>query len=112
MTMRSGRDEMIKEFGSTRWKIVWFLTLISLVRSMDAVNFSVAAKQIMPEYGLTEVQMGVLYTAFTSGYGLFHIPGGWLGDVVGPRLTLTVAILWWSIFTGLTAMAGELPGVW
>ena len=101
----------VEKITSIRWRILYLLTFVSLVRSMDAVNFSVAAKQIMPEYGLTEVQMGVLYTAFTSGYGLFHIPGGWLGDVVGPRITLTVAILWWSIFTGLTAMAGELPVV-
>lgn len=93
---------------SVRWQILYLLTFVSLVRSMDAVNFSVAAKQIMPEYGLTEVQMGVLYTAFTLGYGLFHIPGGWLGDIVGPRITLTAAILWWSIFTGLTAAAGDM----
>jgi ACS family glucarate transporter-like MFS transporter len=92
-----------------RWQILSLLTFVSLVRSIDALNFSVAAKQIMPEYGLTDVQMGVLYTAFTVGYGLFHLPGGWLADVVGPRLILTVAILWWSIFTGLTALAGELP---
>lgn len=93
---------------AVRWQILSLLVFVSLVRSMDAVNFSVAAKQIMPEYGLTNVQMGVLYTAFTLGYGVFHIPGGWLGDVVGPRLTLTVAILWWSVFTGLTAMAGDM----
>jgi ACS family glucarate transporter-like MFS transporter len=94
---------------AVRWQILSLLVFVSLVRSMDAVNFSVAAKQIMPEYGLTEVQMGVLYSAFTLGYGAFHVPGGWLGDVVGPRLTLAVAILWWSIFTGLTALAGGLP---
>jgi ACS family glucarate transporter-like MFS transporter len=97
--------------AAVRWQILSLLTFVSLVRSIDALNFSVAAKQIMPEYGLTAVQMGVLYTAFTVGYGLFHLPGGWLADVVGPRLILTVSILWWSIFTGLTALAGELPGV-
>ncbi len=91
----------------TRWTVLWFLVLISVVRSMDAVNFSVAAKQIMPEYGFTNVQMGMLYTVFTAGYALFHIPGGWLGDTVGPRRILTLAILWWSVFTALTAVAGE-----
>ena len=95
--------------AAVRWQILSLLTFVSLVRSIDALNFSVAAKQIMPEYGLTAVQMGVLYTAFTVGYGIFHLPGGWLADVVGPRLILNLAILWWSIFTGLTALAGELP---
>ena len=98
----------------TRWTILWFLVLISVVRSMDAVNFSVAAKQIMPEYGFSNVQMGMLYTVFTAGYALFHIPGGWLADTVGPRRVLTLAILWWSIFTALTAVAGDwwLAGMW
>jgi ACS family glucarate transporter-like MFS transporter len=91
----------------TRWAVLWFLVFISVVRSMDAVNFSVAAKQIMPEYGFSNVQMGMLYTVFTAGYALFHIPGGWLGDTVGPRRVLTLAILWWSVFTALTAVAGE-----
>lgn len=99
---------MIRQ-AAVRWQILWLLSFVSLVRSIDALNFSVAAKQIMPEYGLTEVQMGVLYTAFTVGYGLFHIPGGWLADMLGPRRILAVAILWWSIFTGMTAVAGELP---
>ena len=66
----------VEKITSIRWRILYLLTFVSLVRSMDAVNFSVAAKQIMPEYGLTEVQMGVLYTAFTSGYGLFTFPAG------------------------------------
>jgi ACS family glucarate transporter-like MFS transporter len=94
---------------AVRWQILGLLTFVSLVRSIDALNFSVAAKQIMPEYGLTSVQMGVLYTAFTVGYGFFHIPGGWLADLLGPRRVLALAILWWSVFTGLTALAGELP---
>ena len=98
----------------TRWTILWFLVLISVVRSMDAVNFSVAAKQIMPEYGFSNVQMGMLYTVFTAGYALFHIPGGWLADTVGPRRILTLAILWWSVFTAFTAVAGDwwLAGMW
>src|SRR5262249_37529860 len=85
-----GRTMAIR--AAVRWQILSLLTFVSLVRSIDALNFSVAAKQIMPEYGLTDVQMGVLYTAFTVGYGFFHLPGGWLADVVGPRLILAVAI--------------------
>lgn len=91
----------------TRWTILWLLVFVSVVRSMDAVNFSVAAKQIMPEYGFSNVQMGMLYTVFTAGYALFHLPGGWLGDTVGPRKMLTLAIVWWSVFTGVTAVAGN-----
>lgn len=100
---------MTKLLYSTRWRVVWLLTFISLVRSMDAVNFSVAAKQIMPEYGLSEVQVGLLYTVYTLAYTLFTLPGGWLADRIGPRKLLTAALFWWSVFTALTAVAPQLP---
>ncbi|MGH7256282.1 MAG: MFS transporter, partial [Nitrospirales bacterium] len=37
------------------------------------------------------------------------VPGGWLGDRWGARRVLTLAVLWWSLFTGLTALAPTLP---
>lgn len=39
---------------------------------------------------------------------LFQLPGGYLSDRFGPRAVLTGAILWWSAFTVLTALAGTL----
>jgi ACS family glucarate transporter-like MFS transporter len=98
-------------FHSTRWRIVWLLTFISMFRSMDGLNFSVAARQIMPDYGLSQIQIGVLYTAYALGYALFHLPSGRLADVFGPRRVLGVALLLWSLFTGLTALAPSLPGL-
>src|SRR5581483_4717581 len=106
-SIQSARNKEGSMETRTRWAVLWFLVLISVVRSMDAVNFSVAAKLVMPEYGLSNVQMGLLYTVFTAGYALFHVPGGWLGDAVGPRRMLTLAVVWWSVFTGLTAVAGN-----
>ena len=102
---------LLPGLASTRWKIVWLLVLISVVRSMDAVNFSVAARQIMPEYGLSEVQIGALYSAYLLGYAAFHLPGGLLADTLGPRRLLGAALVWWSLLTGLTAFAPELPGL-
>lgn len=102
---------MTKILRSSRWRLVWFLTLISVVRSMDGVNFSVAAKQIMPEYGLSNVRIGFLYTMYTLAYTLFHLPGGWLADVVGSRRLLSAALFWWSAFTMLTAVAPQLPAL-
>jgi MFS family permease len=33
---------------------------------------------------------------------LFEIPGGWLGDRIGPRKVLMRIVLWWSFFTAAT----------
>jgi len=92
----------------TRWKILGLLLLISIVTYIDRVNISVTARQMMPALGLTDMQMGWIFSAFVLGYAVFQIPGGWLGDRWGPRRVLTVAVLWWSIFTALTALAPTL----
>jgi ACS family glucarate transporter-like MFS transporter len=81
------------------------LFCISVVTYIDRVNISVTARQMMPALGLTDQQMGFVFSAFVIGYALFQIPGGWLGDRWGARLILTIALLWWSGFTALTAMA-------
>jgi MFS family permease len=48
--------------------------------------------------------MGLIFGAFAIGYGLFEVPGGWMGDVWGARRVLARIVLWWSIFTALTGM--------
>jgi ACS family glucarate transporter-like MFS transporter len=93
----------------TRWKILALLTLISIITYVDRVNISVAARQMMPALGLTQMQMGYVFSAFVLGYALFQIPGGWLGDRWGTLLVLAGAVVWWSMFTALTAVAGTLP---
>ena len=93
----------------TRWKILALLTLISIITYVDRVNISVAARQMMPALGLTQMQMGYVFSAFVLGYALFQVPGGWLGDRWGTRLVLAGAVVWWSVFTALTAIAGTLP---
>jgi len=37
------------------------------------------------------------------GYVMFQVPAGWLADRFGPRRVLTGGVLWWGVFTALTA---------
>src|SRR5262245_57577326 len=93
----------------TRWSMAALLFSISVVTYMDRVNISVTARQMMPALGLTDLQMGQVFSAFVVGYAICQIPGGWLGDQWGARRVLTLAIIWWSCFTALTAVAAVLP---
>jgi MFS family permease len=43
--------------------------------------------------------------AFAWAYALFEIPGGWLGDRIGPRRVLMRIVVWWSVFTAATGWA-------
>jgi ACS family glucarate transporter-like MFS transporter len=89
--------------------LLGLLFLISVVTYMDRVNISVTARQMMPAFGLDNQDIGQVFSAFVLGYALCQIPGGWLGDRWGARVVLLAALLWWSLFTGLTALAGAWP---
>lgn len=98
---------MAKSPTHTRWLIVALIFCMGVLMFIDRVNISIAAKYIMPEYGLSDVQMGWIFSAFVLGYAILQIPGGWLGDRFGPKRVLAGAVFWWSFFTAVTAVAGD-----
>ena len=48
---------------------------------------------------------------FGWAYALFEIPGGWLGDRIGPRRVLMRIVIWWSFFTAATGWAWNLTSL-
>ena len=88
----------------TRWFLVLWLFVLSAVAFLDRVNISIAGSSIAADYGLTNSQLGYVFSSFLLGYALFQTAGGWLSDRLGPRRVLTVGVVWWGIFTALTAL--------
>ena len=86
-----------------RWLLIGWLFVLSAVAFLDRVNLSIAGGALSAEYHLTNVQFGFLSTALLIGYTLFQTPAGWLADRFGPRRVLTASVLWWGVFTALTA---------
>lgn len=96
---------------NVRWYLVFWLFVLSAVSFLDRVNISVAGSSIAAEYHLSHIQLGWVFSAFLLGYALFQTPGGWLADRLGPRLVLTAGVIWWGIFTALTAaVSPTIPG--
>ena len=92
------------------WVIVFAVTLAA-VTYIDRVAISWAAPSIRLELGLTAVQMGWVFAAFNWAYAMFEIPGGYLGDWIGPRKVLMRIVLWWSAFTAATGWAWSFPSL-
>jgi MFS family permease len=76
-----------------------------MITYMDRVVLSTTLPLIQKELDLDTVTRSWVQAAFRFGYALFQIPGGWLGDSIGPRKALTLIVIWWSVFTSLTAAA-------
>jgi ACS family glucarate transporter-like MFS transporter len=87
-----------------RWFLVFWLFVLSAVSYLDRVNISIAGGSIVDAYHLTDVQLGKVFSALVAGYALFQTLGGHLADRFGPRRVLTAGVLWWGLFTALTAL--------
>lgn len=88
-----------------RHRMLGFALAAMAVAYLDRVCISTAAPAIKAELGLSDVQMGTVFSAFTLAYALFEVPSGWLADRFGARLTLTRIVLWWSAMTAATGAA-------
>jgi sugar phosphate permease len=76
-----------------------------MITYMDRVNLASAVPVIQRDLGFSMITIGWIFASFRWGYALFQSPGGWLGDRIGGRRALSVVVVWWSIFTSLTAFA-------
>jgi MFS transporter, ACS family, glucarate transporter len=86
------------------WVIVFAVTL-AIVTYIDRVSIGFAATDISRDLHLDSRQMGWALFAFGIAYALFEMPGGYLGDWMGPRKVLMRIVFWWSFFTAATGWA-------
>jgi ACS family glucarate transporter-like MFS transporter len=86
-----------------RWLLVFWLFLLSAVAYLDRINLSVAGTRLEADYHLSDTQLGWIFSAFLLGYAAFQTPAGWLADSWGARRVLSAGVLWWGVFTALTA---------
>jgi MFS family permease len=75
---------------------------------VDRVNLAAAAEIIKGDLGLTNIQLGVAFSAFNYAYAPFQLVGGWIADRFGSRRTLAVCALAWALTTMATGALGGL----
>ena len=89
---------------------VLFLLAVTVAHSYLTRHCLAAANTTMQrELGFNNEQFGYLYSAFSIGYLLFQVPGGWLGQRCGTRITVPLLSLLWSGMTLVTSVASTFP---
>ena len=88
--------------SKARYIVTAFAISLAVITYIDRVGISVALPLIRDELKLSPIQMGWALAAFAWAYAVFEIPGGWLGDRIGPRRVLMRIVIWWSFFTAAT----------
>lgn len=116
MTLRTGpepaADAAIASTASrARYWVIVFAVTLAVITYVDRVCISQAARFIQADLGLSKKDMGYAFAAFGWAYALFEIPGGWLGDRIGPRKVLMRVVTMWSFFTAATGWAWNLASL-
>jgi MFS family permease len=72
---------------------------------VDRVNIATVAPIVRAELGLSNTQLGLVFSAFAIPYALFQLLGGWIADRWGARFTLSACCAIVAAATVLTSMA-------
>lgn len=88
-----------------RYLLVVWLMVMGGIAFMDRTNISIAGIELGREYQIDNAHLGWVFSAFLIGYATFQVPGGMLVRRFGSRRVLTWGVIWWGVFTALTAAA-------
>src|ERR1700686_3972310 len=88
--------------------VLAMLCVMYLITYVDRVNIGTAASEIQKELGLSNTQLGLVFSAFAYPYLLFQVIGGWVGDRFGPRKTLFWCGMMWAAPTIRTGFVHSL----
>lgn len=92
----------------------WILALLFLgwaLGNWDRYIMNYGILSITKDLHLSASTTGLLLSSFFAGYAIMQLPGGWLADRFGARRVLIIAVLMWSIFTGLTGAAWSMASM-
>jgi ACS family glucarate transporter-like MFS transporter len=93
-----------------RWGILAILFIVTTINYADRATISIAGPELKKLLGLSPVEMGYVFSAFAWSYVAAQLPGGWLLDRFGSKLTYFFSIFLWSLFTMMMGGVGFLTG--
>src|SRR6516162_3177482 len=91
----------------------FLILLVSMhyILFIDRVNLAAAAPVMQQDLGLSNLALGVAFSAFNYSYAPFQLVGGWFAGRFGARRTLTVCGLVWSLTTIATGAVSGLASL-
>jgi ACS family D-galactonate transporter-like MFS transporter len=95
----------------TRFTVLALLSVGTLINYMDRTVLGIAAPVMTAELQINAAVMGLVFSAFSWTYALAQIPGGIFLDRFGSKLTYFLALIFWSLFTGLQGAAVGLKSL-
>jgi sugar phosphate permease len=96
--------------GRATGNFLTLLVVMHFILFVDRVNLAAAAETIKDDLGLSNIALGVAFSAFNYAYAPFQLVGGWFADRFGAR-RMTVCGLTWSLTTIATGAVTGLTSL-
>lgn len=105
------RAKDVAGLPAVRWGIAGLLGTGVLINYFDRIALSVAGPRLEQSFGLSPIQLGVLFSAFFWSYALLQVPMGALLDRFGVQRIGRWSAFFWTVASALTACAGGFAGI-
>lgn len=100
---RTPQGAATRELSPTRgrYRILALIALATVLNYLDRTLLAVAAPAMAEDLHIGPATLGVVFSVFSWSYAASQIPGGMVLDRFGTRLTYSLSITFWSVFTAL-----------
>ena len=103
MTILATDPQSQPRVGNTRWAMIGLTFMVAAVAYLDRSNIAIAAPLLKEELGLSNVELGVVFSAFSLGYAATQPVAGRLADRFGAYRIIALGVVVWSVLTAVTA---------
>ncbi|WP_343612063.1 MFS transporter [Novosphingobium sp.] len=94
-----------------RLTILTLISLATLINYLDRSVMGVAKPSLVAELHISPEVMGLIFSAFSWTYAIAQIPGGYVIDRLGTRLTYALSLGAWSMMTALHGLTTGVAGL-
>ncbi|MBT9188657.1 MULTISPECIES: MFS transporter [Zobellia] len=94
-----------------RYNILAMIFITVVINYLDRSNISVAAFAMKEDMGLSNVQMGYVFSAFGWTYACLQIPGGIVADKLPTRILYSAIMALWSVATLIQGMVSSFAAL-
>ena len=107
-TTVNSRSTVVRRIPHLRWWIGGLLFASTVINYLDRQTLSVLAPYLKQQYQWNNQNFAAIVIAFRVAYSVGQTVSGRLIDRIGTRKGLTITVIWYSIASMLTSLAGGL----
>ena len=97
----------VKEGKFYKWEVLILLWMGYLLNQGDRQVFNTVLPAIRDALNLTDTSVGLIATLFNLAFAVFVPIGGWMGDRFSRKWVVTFSVIFFSVATMFTGMAGS-----